>query len=290
MPEQLQQGTPPFYRIFFNKLCVIMSGYGGYSFYSVDSYLHQHMDFYELLIFTGGTFMSYYNGATAEVGRCELQFFKPGTIHRVYCQPLQATHFVICVRKDFFENFVQQHFPGVDLEEIPEFVQKTLPEYAVSNIEALGHSLCETSQQMHLADSIVYNMLLHLFFTVDASAGNTPHYDYVDDIISILNNPVYLDMTVEELCRRYPVSRPTLLKNFKQQTGYSIVEYKTHRRLLWAARLLEDPTLKLSVTDVCVNLGYDSMSYFLRAFKKKFGVTPSEYRRRHQSVDRTEEA
>ena len=43
-----------------------------------------------------------------------------------------------------------------------------------------------------------------------------------------------------------------------------------------ACDMLRDPDLK--ITDIAFHLHYDSLSYFLRAFKKRFGMTPTEYR------------
>ena len=83
--------------------------------------------------------------------------------------------------------------------------------------------------------------------------------------------------TVDELCANYSLSRPTILKAFKKRTGVSIVEYKAQQRLLVAARMLSEGNM--SVTDISSGLGYDSLSYFLRAFKKKYGMTPTEYRK-----------
>lgn len=281
MPEEHLQSVPVFYRIYFYKLYTTMGGYGGFAFYSNDSYLHQHMDFYELILITNGTYYNDYDGETKAIGFRDLLMFKPGTVHSLHCPPLQATHFVICVRKDFFEEFVKRHFPEVDLAALPDFVQRTVSAYAMAHIENLGHIFCDTQRQ-HDGDSIVYNMLSSIFYAGGTRAVDK-RYDYVDDIINLFNDPLQLNLTVEEICNRYPVSRPTLLKNFKQKTGCSIVEYKAQRRLMLAAQLLENVALNLTITDVCNSLGYDSLSYFLRAFKKKYGITPSEYRARHRA-------
>ena len=44
-----------------------------------------------------------------------------------------------------------------------------------------------------------------------------------------------------------------------------------------AASMLKDTNKK--VIDIAYELHYDSLNYFLRAFKKEFGVTPTEYRK-----------
>lgn len=56
-----------------------------------------------------------------------------------------------------------------------------------------------------------------------------------------------------------------------------MVEYKAQQKLKYACLLLEETNEK--VIDIATSLHYDSLSYFLHAFKKQYGMTPSEYRR-----------
>ena len=109
---------------------------------------------------------------------------------------------------------------------------------------------------------------------VESKQNNDAYY--VNEIISILNNPANLNLSATELCNYFHESIPTILKNFKYQTGYTIIEYKNKKRLDLACDMLRDPDLK--ITDIAFHLNYDSLSYFLRAFKKRFGMTPTEYR------------
>lgn len=68
-----------------------------------------------------------------------------------------------------------------------------------------------------------------------------------------------------------------LSKLFKQETGTSFVEYATRLRLNHSLILMQDPSLK--IYEIAERAGYNSQHYFCDAFKKTFGISPTEFRR-----------
>lgn len=63
---------------------------------------------------------------------------------------------------------------------------------------------------------------------------------------------------------------------FKEETGYSFVEYLKKLRIEKAKELLKNSNLK--IYEICEALGYQSVQYFSTLFKNMVGVTPQEYR------------
>ena len=57
----------------------------------------------------------------------------------------------------------------------------------------------------------------------------------------------------------------------------NFVDYVAELRMNAAQELLQDPLR--SAAEIAAMVGYDSSSYFARAFKKHTGMTPTEYRR-----------
>ena len=64
---------------------------------------------------------------------------------------------------------------------------------------------------------------------------------------------------------------------FKRTFGVNFLDYMTELRMEAAKNLLADPLR--STAEVAGMVGYESANYFTRAFKKKVGVTPTDYRR-----------
>jgi transcriptional regulator GlxA family with amidase domain len=74
----------------------------------------------------------------------------------------------------------------------------------------------------------------------------------------------------------------TLKRRFKSATGSSIIEYLQNLRIEEAKRLIEAGSLPVEA--VSAEVGYDDTSFFRRLFKRRTGLTPSEYRRMFRPV------
>ncbi|NQX60787.1 helix-turn-helix transcriptional regulator [Paenibacillus qinlingensis] len=63
---------------------------------------------------------------------------------------------------------------------------------------------------------------------------------------------------------------------FHQETGGTLSEYLTSRRLHEATKLLRSTSLPIQ--EISKQIGYNSASYFTRVFKRHKGITPYHYR------------
>jgi len=77
--------------------------------------------------------------------------------------------------------------------------------------------------------------------------------------------------TIDSWSRRYAVSRRTLERLFREETGLSIGLWRQKARMLNSIRILAEGK---SVTTVALDTGYGSLSAFIAAFRKTFGYTP----------------
>lgn len=88
-------------------------------------------------------------------------------------------------------------------------------------------------------------------------------------------------VTIEELSRKFHVNPTTLKKAFKDEYGSSIAAHTKEHRMERAEILLREGNV--SVSDAARAVGFDSASRFTAAFKEKYGVSPSEYKRSSNS-------
>jgi len=89
------------------------------------------------------------------------------------------------------------------------------------------------------------------------------------------------DLTLRAVARDDGTSTRTLQKLFESM-GESFTGYVRDRRLDRCRQDLASPAAAaLSISDICLRWGFNSSSYFSRAFKDRFGVPPREYRNRH---------
>ena len=85
---------------------------------------------------------------------------------------------------------------------------------------------------------------------------------------------------VEEIAKELDMSSRYLSDSLKAETGKTAIEH-IHLYLIDEAKnLLLEP--RITVSEIAYKLGFDNPKYFSRLFKKKVGITPSEYREQYQ--------
>lgn len=84
--------------------------------------------------------------------------------------------------------------------------------------------------------------------------------------------------TLAVLAKQICLNEFKLKIGFKQLFNQTVHAYIVDKRLELARQLLEENKLKAG--EAASYIGYSNASYFALAFRKKFGVSPSEYRRR----------
>lgn len=82
-------------------------------------------------------------------------------------------------------------------------------------------------------------------------------------------------INIEDLAREMGMSRRKLFNFVKDNTGKSIIEYIRAYRINCAAKLLLEQNL--TTMEVMYEVGFESQSYFVKAFKKEFGDTPTDF-------------
>ena len=84
------------------------------------------------------------------------------------------------------------------------------------------------------------------------------------------------DIRLQELADLANMTPTAFSRFFKLRTGKSISEYIIDVRLGHAARMLADSTM--AVVEICYRCGFNNISNFNRIFKRKKGLTPTEFR------------
>jgi AraC-like DNA-binding protein len=96
----------------------------------------------------------------------------------------------------------------------------------------------------------------------------------------LLHDKPHQPWTVAELAGRVALSRSAFAARFTQLVGEPPLRYLTRLRLNAATARLRSGNDKLSV--IADAAGYESVPAFAKAFKRRLGVTPGEYRRSRQ--------
>lgn len=138
-------------------------------------------------------------------------------------------------------------------------------------------------------DAEICSLLVHFFVLVGRYAVNMEKFqslappkqqEYADRFVSVcdyINSHCTENLTLEQVSEQAGFSKYHFARLFRELTGTTVHNYVTNRRILYAQSLLADEAL--SVTEVSMRSGFNSLATFNRIFKKQMGCTPSEYRK-----------
>lgn len=100
--------------------------------------------------------------------------------------------------------------------------------------------------------------------------------DYIFDVIELLQTQQE-NITIDELSRRFHICPTKLKGDFKRITGMPVMTYKNHIRMEKARLLLENTSMDQA--QIAYTCGFSDESYFIRMFKKQYGITPAAHRK-----------
>ena len=113
------------------------------------------------------------------------------------------------------------------------------------------------------------------------AAGGGPLRDfYIQEAVTYMEQNFQRDLTVEELSDVCKLNRSYFSKLFKETMGCPPQEFLIRMRLSKATELMR--TSRASIGDIAQLCGYPNQLHFSRAFKKRYGVSPREWRRDNQ--------
>jgi AraC-like DNA-binding protein len=94
-----------------------------------------------------------------------------------------------------------------------------------------------------------------------------------------INTHINDELRLEQLANLVSMTPTAFSRFFKLRTGKTFSEYIIDIRLGHAARLLLDTTD--SVSEICWDCGFNTLSNFNRLFRKRKGCSPTEFREKY---------
>jgi two-component system, response regulator YesN len=110
---------------------------------------------------------------------------------------------------------------------------------------------------------------------VPSSLRASCKHDGIIKIIEYIEDNLHLDLNLEMLSNIVHLNQQYISRLFKQETGLTITQYITVRRLEKAKQYLSYS--HETVTEISEKCGFSDPNYFTRVFKKYEGITPTKY-------------
>lgn len=86
-------------------------------------------------------------------------------------------------------------------------------------------------------------------------------------------------ISIDDIAKASHMSVSRLCHLFKEQLGLTVFDYLTNLRVSRAKYLLV--STDMTCLEICLDSGFNNLSYFNRTFKKRIGMTPSQFRKQN---------
>lgn len=145
-------------------------------------------------------------------------------------------------------------------------------------LSMLEHKTGSVSNQF-LLEGLLYSFFHILAEDTDVypSSGSEADSQYVRQAMEFIQNSYCTPIRVADIADYVSINRSYLYSLFRKELQMSPQEYLSNYRLTQAAELLL--ITDLSVEGAALSCGYTDPLVFSKAFKRKYGLTPSQYRK-----------
>lgn len=217
--------------------------------------------FHQLLFILGGTGMLKHGTNSYELKRGSA-FFTASGVPTEYINTGGLTSAFLTVKGGALDDIMRcygcdgfLYYESVNTEKYVFEIKRLLERYY-------------TDKRDGVLSAMAYSLLISFF-----EEGQVGH-DSLDGVVSYIERNFSKHLTLSELAGVAKASVSTLSHGFKEKYGSSVFECILDLRLTYASELLlSNPNMMTK--QVALSCGFEDVSYFCRAYKKKFGKTPS---------------
>ena len=240
---------------------------------------HYH-DFHKIIVFISGKVTYHIEGKAYHLKPRDILLVSQGAIHKPEIDSsVPYERYIFWIRDDLscqelntcFQKANDRSFNLVRADSaLQERLKDLLPE-----IE-------QTLQNKHFGDTVLRNALFTQFmiyinriFLRTSSSPDKKTYSsdtQVEQLLKYINRNLSENLSIDQLAERFFLSKYHMMRKFKNETGYTIHNYITSKRLLMARSLISQgmPVMKAAQAS-----GFHDYTTFVRAYKTQFGKAPS---------------
>lgn len=252
-------------------------------------------DFWEFLCVDKGAVNVTAGTQTHTIEKGTVIFHQPDEFHNVTANGISAPNLVVAgfecksPSMDFFRgkqlkiNSRQRELLGKLIREArAAYISRLDDPYCIRLERRPDEELpfaCEQLIQMYLQEFLISLIRSNLFseptMPLTKSVKQKNEEEAFSHITSYMEENLQSQLTIEKICRDNLIGRSILQKLFREHAGSGVIDYFSNMKIDAAKQLIRNG--HMNFTQIADSLGYTSIHYFSRQFKKITGMTPSEY-------------
>lgn len=124
----------------------------------------------------------------------------------------------------------------------------------------------------------ILDLIFEEIFEVIIREKRVKHKEEMTYAIHYIEKNLTKNITLESAAAYMNISPHYFSKLFKSEVGENFIDYVTDKIVERAKDLIKDTDIPLN--GIAIELGFNEANYFSKVFKKKAGMTPSQYRRK----------
>ena len=118
---------------------------------------------------------------------------------------------------------------------------------------------------------------LYVYRIPDREPASSPEAVKLKELISYVKEHFSEVITIKDAAQLTGYSSSHFMRIFRRETGQTFVDFLNDYRLSASLYYLKET--KESIAGVAALCGFDNISYFIRIFHKKYGISPGKYRK-----------
>lgn len=250
-------------------------------------------NFWELLCVDKGTVNVVAGSITYTLNKGDIIFHQPNEFHNVEANGIVAPNLVVIgfdcnsPGMDFFQNKILQigenerALLGSIIKEARSSFSSRLDDPYLQKLERSQNQPYGSEQliKMYLQQVLIQIVRTYssarIKVVLPKSTKQKSEDELFHKIIFYMEENIGKQLTIEQICKDNLVGRSIVQKLFREHTNCGIIDYFSNMKITMAKQLIRDK--QMNFTQIADSLGYTSIHYFSRQFKKVTGMTPSEY-------------
>ena len=248
------------------------------------SSLHGHYHFL-LIYITQGSGVQTLNGREIPFSEGDLFLLSPADFHKNTVET-GCTYNYYGVKFPF--ELLNKRLSGLfEISELP--ITVTVPEKSRHSVKDIFERLIEESangfsriaNKIYLENMVEELIIIALRELPRERLGNTS--EFLNRSLGYLYSHFFENITVNDVAEHIGYTTNYFNFKFKEAIGIPLGEYLKNLRLTYSENLLRSS--EMSVTEIALESGFGNLSYFSRAFKEQYGISPKQYRKLHGTSD-----
>lgn len=250
-------------------------------------------DFWEFLYVDKGEVEVMAEDRGYKLRQGEMIFHKPNEFHNVWANGKVAPNLIVIAFEckspsiRYFNDKIlnigdyEKNLLANIIREAREAYSSPLNDPSLKKLEKRNNRPfgCEQLIRVYLEQMLIHlirkGSSVNTVSKLSSSVKERSDADLMLRIQGYLNENVCKTLTFEDVCRFSQLSRTNLKVLFKEKTGAGVMEYFKKLKIEEAKRMIREG--EYNFTEIAYKLGYSSIHYFSRHFKKVTNMTPSEY-------------